>query len=185
MTLKVGSCLCVRRCDFHVVARREGATAGAHPQCGQVGRVVSWFGVGTGSRGSGEGRFPERYNVVADEERIDTFVDEVIESRKVSDGNSLKESFKFAGSTWVIDKVDKILRESASRCTWPWLRVVKSLHVCFVGGSIGNRGVSGGSIGGGKGGVGSRSGGGGGIGSIGYFVIEHGNIVVFEVLIGG
>ena len=100
VTLKVGSSLCVCKCDFHVVARQVGVLFGAHPQCGQVGLVISWFGVGTGSR---EGRFPERHDVVTDEERAHSFIGKVIESLEVLCRDSLEKDFEFAGSLWVID----------------------------------------------------------------------------------
>jgi hypothetical protein len=82
------------------VARQVGVSSGAHPQCGQVGQVISWFGVGTGS---GEGRFPERHDIVLDEERVDSFVGKVIESLEVLHWDSLEEDFKCTRIVWVIN----------------------------------------------------------------------------------
>jgi hypothetical protein len=120
-------------CDFHVVARWVGVSSGAHPQCGQVSQVVSWFGVGTWSR---EGRFPERHDIVSDDERVDSFAGKVIESLEVLHRDSLEKNFKFTRSVWVINTFNKILWESASRFAWPWLGMVKSLHEGFIIGGI-------------------------------------------------
>jgi hypothetical protein len=53
--------------------------------------------------GSREGRFPGRHDSVLDEERVDSFVGEVVESLEVLHRDSLEEDFKCTGSVWVIN----------------------------------------------------------------------------------